>query len=87
MTLTATPSSGSVFAGWTGACSVAQATCTVTVNEANNITATFAPVFTLSVKTSGKGAVNAAAAGIVGLKTVNVICVGHAPYFGNDCFT
>jgi hypothetical protein len=64
VTLTATPARGSVFTGWTGACNGAQATCTVTVNEANNVTATFASVFTLSVKTSGKGAVNAAAAGI-----------------------
>jgi hypothetical protein len=64
VTLTATPTRDSVFTGWTGACNGAQSTCTVTVNEANNVTATFASVFTLSVRTSGKGGVNVPAAGI-----------------------
>ena len=40
MTLSAAPASGSVFAGWGGACS-GTAACTVTVNAATTVTATF----------------------------------------------
>jgi hypothetical protein len=58
VTLTASPSSGSVFAGWGGACNGNQLTCTVNVNEALNVTATFQVPLTLSVKTSGKGSVS-----------------------------
>jgi hypothetical protein len=57
VTLTASPSSGNVFAGWGGACNGNQPTCTVNVNEALNVTATFAPTFTFSVKSVGKGTV------------------------------
>ncbi|MCC6456050.1 MAG: InlB B-repeat-containing protein [Caldilineaceae bacterium] len=38
--LTATPSASSTFAGWSGACSGTGA-CHVTINEANDVTATF----------------------------------------------
>ena len=38
--LTATPASGSTFAGWSGACS-GTGTCTVTMSQARNVTATF----------------------------------------------
>ena len=41
VTLTATPQAGSSFAGWSGACSGAGA-CTVTMNVARSVTATFA---------------------------------------------
>lgn len=40
VTLTATPASGSVFVGWTGACS-GVGTCTVLMNSARSATATF----------------------------------------------
>jgi len=40
VTLTATPASGSVFAGWSGACSGA-GTCTVAMSAAKSVTATF----------------------------------------------
>ena len=40
VTLTATPSEGSVFAGWSGACSGTE-TCMVTVTAATSVTATF----------------------------------------------
>ena len=40
VTLTAAPSSGSTFTGWSGACS-GTATCTVTVNSATSVTSTF----------------------------------------------
>jgi uncharacterized repeat protein (TIGR02543 family) len=64
VTLTASPGSGSVFAGWGGACNGNQPTCTVNVNEALNVTATFNVPLTLSVKTSGKGTVSGAEVGI-----------------------
>ena len=42
VTLTATPQSGYVFAGWSGACS-GTGSCVVTMSMAENVTATFAP--------------------------------------------
>jgi Divergent InlB B-repeat domain len=41
VTLTATPSTGSNFTGWAGCDSVSGATCTVTMNTARTVTATF----------------------------------------------
>ncbi|MBU4297805.1 MAG: matrixin family metalloprotease [Desulfobulbaceae bacterium] len=41
VTLTATPSSGSTFAGWTGACTNTSSTCTVTMSGVKSVTATF----------------------------------------------
>jgi RHS repeat-associated protein/uncharacterized repeat protein (TIGR02543 family) len=56
VTLTATPSSDSLFHGWTGACSGTGSICTVTLDQAQNVTADFAPAFkTLSVTTLGSG--------------------------------
>ena len=40
ITLTATPATGSVFSGWSGACS-GTGSCTVTMNTAQNMSATF----------------------------------------------
>ena len=40
VTLTATPSAGSTFLGWSGACS-GTSTCVVTMNSAESVTATF----------------------------------------------
>ena len=51
VTLTAKASSGSTFAGWNGACAGTNATCTVPVNAATNVAATFA----LNVVTGGGG--------------------------------
>lgn len=45
VTLTATPSTGSVFAGWIGDCS-GTGTCIVTMTQARNVTATFNVVAT-----------------------------------------
>jgi len=57
VTLTASAASGSVFKGWSGGCSGAQATCLVTVNDHQDVGATFASLFTLSVGRSNKGEV------------------------------
>ena len=43
VTLTATPSTGSTFSGWAGACSGTSTSCTVTMNGTKSVTATFSP--------------------------------------------
>jgi hypothetical protein len=58
LSLTANPG-GTVFAGWDGACSGTQLTCTVTVNGATQVSATFKSQFTLSVGRSNPGTVTA----------------------------
>lgn len=56
VTLTATASVGSVFAGWGGACT-GTGTCVVTMTEARNVTATFTLMtVTLEITKSGDGA-------------------------------
>jgi hypothetical protein len=57
VTLTASPASGNVFTGWTGACSGTQATCNITVNGPVEVGAGFLPQFTLSVGRSNPGTV------------------------------
>jgi Divergent InlB B-repeat domain len=75
VTLTATAASGNLFLGWGGACGGTVITCTVTANDAVNVTANFAPAFNVSAKTSGgKGAVSGPAAGIDCGRT----CTGRA---------
>ncbi|MDT7688208.1 MAG: hypothetical protein QOJ70_3860 [Acidobacteriota bacterium] len=64
VTLTASPNSGSVFTGWSGACTGAQSSCTLSVNDALNVTANFAPLFNLTVKDAGSGSVASAPAAI-----------------------
>ncbi|MFN8064689.1 MAG: hypothetical protein U0P82_07840 [Vicinamibacterales bacterium] len=80
VTLTARASSGSYFAGWSGACAGTQSTCVVTVNGGVTAVATFAPqptksggtgggsAFTLQVSRSNSGTVTATPAGD---KTIN----------------
>lgn len=63
VTLVASAASGSAFVGWGGACVGSQSTCTVTVNDSQTVTATFAPSVKLSVSTSGKGSVTCGAGG------------------------
>jgi uncharacterized repeat protein (TIGR02543 family) len=63
-TLTANPSSGNVFTGWSGACVGTQPTCTVTLDSSASVSATFVPAFTLSVGRSGKGVITSNPAGI-----------------------
>jgi hypothetical protein len=64
VTLTASPASGSVFVGWGGACAGAQGQCTVTLNDAQTVTASFATSLKVSVSTSGKGSVTCGAGGV-----------------------
>lgn len=55
VTLTATPNPNSAFTGWSGDCS-GKAVCTVTMNTAHNVTATFAPSsFALQLVFNGTG--------------------------------
>ena len=55
VTLTATPVEGSVFGGWSGACT-GTASCTVTMNEARAVTAAFSiPTVPLTFRMTGTG--------------------------------
>jgi aryl-phospho-beta-D-glucosidase BglC (GH1 family) len=58
VTLTASPASGSTFAGWSGACS-GTSTCTVSMSAARSVTATFntssGTSYSLGVSKSGSG--------------------------------
>jgi uncharacterized repeat protein (TIGR02543 family) len=56
LSLTASPS-GTVFTGWTGACTGTQLTCSVTVNGQITVAATFKSQFTLSIGRSNPGTV------------------------------
>ena len=74
VTLTAKADSGSTFAGWSGACSGAQSTCTVTVRGAVAATANWTKsttggngggsALTLKVATSNPGTVTSNVGGI-----------------------
>src|SRR5205807_661293 len=57
VTLTAAPSQGSVFGGWSGCDGVSATTCTVTMSGARSVTATFnlQQGFTLTVSKGGTG--------------------------------
>ena len=55
VTLTAAPSAGAIFAGWSGACS-GTGTCLVTMDAAKSVTATFnVQTFSLAVTKAGTG--------------------------------
>lgn len=66
VTLTATPATGSTFTGWSGACS-GTANCTVSLNGAKSVTATFALIpetLTVTKQGTGSGSVTSTPAGI-----------------------
>jgi hypothetical protein len=54
VTLAAAPAAGSAFAGWSGACS-GTGSCVVTMSAARSVTATFGPVYSLTVAKAGTG--------------------------------
>ena len=56
VTLTARPATGSIFTGWSGCDAVSGTTCTVTMNAARSVTASFARQrFTLTVAVNNVG--------------------------------
>lgn len=63
--LTATPAANNTFDGWSGACS-GKGSCTVVLNQASSVTATFSGAVQLSVKKTGTGTgtITSAPAGI-----------------------
>jgi hypothetical protein len=64
VTLTATPTDGSGFEGWSGACSGFD-NCVVTMSSAQSVTATFAQTqYTLNVSVAGNGTVTSSPTGI-----------------------
>jgi uncharacterized repeat protein (TIGR02543 family) len=64
--LTAAPSAGWIFQGWTGACTGGSTTCAVTVNAPTFVNAVFVSTagVTLSVVVNGNGTVTSVPAGI-----------------------
>ena len=66
VTLAAAPAAGSVFAGWSGACS-GMGACTVSMTAAQNVTASFSlpvVVYGLTITTVGAGTVSSSPAGL-----------------------
>jgi hypothetical protein len=63
VTLTPTPASGWAFTSWGGACS-GSGGCTVSMNAAESVTATFVQNVTLTVTVAGSGAVTSSPSGI-----------------------
>jgi hypothetical protein len=57
VTLTANPSSGTVFTGWSGVCTGRTTTCSILVDQNANVGATFASIYSLSVSRNNKGVV------------------------------
>src|SRR3984893_24135 len=66
LTLTETPASGWIFKGWGGACSGSASTCTLGIESAQNVSATFtdSPSLSVSVIGSQNGTVTSSPAGI-----------------------
>ena len=64
--LTASPTGGAQFQGWSGACSGATTTCQLTMNADQTATASFGPFLNvLSLSVTGHGQVNSSPQGIV----------------------
>src|SRR5204863_9158206 len=57
VTLTAAPTTGSAFTGWSGGGCSGTGSCTVTVTAATTVTETFTPTVTLTVTKTGNGTV------------------------------
>mgnify|MGYP006270576123 CR=1 FL=1 len=67
MTLTATPDPAATFLGWSGACAGTSSSCTVLMDAAHTVSATFAADQSLTVTKTGTGSglVSSAPAGIL----------------------
>jgi len=63
VTLTAAPDGDATFAGWSGACTGAAINCTVTMDAAKTVTASFTAGYRLTITTNGAGSVNPSVAG------------------------
>src|SRR4029077_1064688 len=75
VTLTPTPAAGWVFSSWGGACSGGGG-CSVPMNAAESVTATFVMAVTLSVSVSGSGTVTSSPSGI---NCGSTCSAGYAP--------
>ncbi|WP_411727838.1 InlB B-repeat-containing protein [Methyloglobulus sp.] len=67
ITLTATPTAGSSFDGWTGACAGTTSTCTITMSQAQTAAANFTIIplaLTISTSGTGTGTITSTPAGI-----------------------
>src|SRR5206468_3466798 len=62
--LTATPAAGFAFTGWSGGGCSGTSSCTVTLGANTTVTATFVPLYTLTVNLNGAGSVTSAPVGI-----------------------
>jgi uncharacterized repeat protein (TIGR02543 family) len=58
VTLEASPANGYTFTGWTGHCTGTTPTCTVTMDAARSVTATFTQAIELNVTVNGSGNVS-----------------------------
>ncbi|CAN5903669.1 hypothetical protein BH11MYX3_BH11MYX3_21410 [soil metagenome] len=77
VTLTATPGTGSVFAGWSGSCSGIEPTCEVTLATAKAATATFnLATYTVTVTKAGAGSGTITGGGIA----CGTSCTVTVPY-------
>jgi List-Bact-rpt repeat protein len=57
VSLTATPPSGWAFSSWSGACTGNVGSCTLTMAAVESVTATFVPLYTLTVSDNGNGTI------------------------------
>jgi hypothetical protein len=78
VSLTATPATGSTFAGWSGACGGTATTCTILMSESRSVTATFGPDLQLSVTVNGNGNVSGES-GAINCGTGATICSANFP--------
>ena len=96
VTLSATPASGSTFAGWSGGGCSGTGTCMVTMNTAQNVTAIF--YYNVNIGSSGSGSASTATTGgiacsaspgysqCVAFATGSLVTITEAPANGNFMF-
>jgi hypothetical protein len=77
--LTATPAGGSFFAGWTGGGCSGAGTCTVTMNAAIAVTATFDSGFVLTVSEIGNGVLTTSSGTPAAINCGTICSAGFSP--------